>query len=926
MLLARLADDVEGANGLALSLLLRRVAGAGRLASAVAAARRLCDWMIVRRQPLGYALAGLLLALTLITAHAACGLLPSTYALYSGSDIKDDKSVKINGSKLSAAKSGANAYKSDGKGVAVSLTLPDVPAFVASSGATSLSTTGTVAAGSYNQITANSGASFSGGTYYINKLIALSGAQVTLAAGTYYIGSLEASATSSGFRIAVASGPVRLIIGTQLLSGGTGTLLNSGGVADNLRIFLASGASFTVGDSANMAGFVLGSSTTNTVTLGKTAVFKGAILHPGTAKDSLKLGGGTLITFGATEQAALSALSSCLPVDTPTTGRFDAFEPSTSSGSTTGKIRTKVAGQAFTVALVALKNSGTAVDTSFTGSVTAAVFDASDESTAVQSASGCRSGWLTKPALASGTFNFGAGNQGRITSGNLTVADAWKNLRVRVTSGTGGSQLVGCSSDNFAVRPASFSAPVATDATWQTAGTARTLNNSSATGGVVHAAGRPFRVQVNALDASGNVETTYTGSPALVLQACTLPSPCTSEGEAGLAVALNAAVSGTASTDTAAYSEAGVFTAYASDLSWAAVDADDGSSMAERSIVSSAVTIGRFVPDRYALALANTPALAPAQGSACTGSANSSFTWIGQPFGWAVPPDISVTAENAAGETLTQYTGTLFKLSNPATPPTWTVQAASNAPANAALTLSGLTMTQPTGADGVGTASFGSAAVFRFTRPTTPVAPFQAVISLTNIQMADTSESGITIGTEAPLTIDGGGTGIEFQGTNAAGANQQLYGRLQLAGAHGDSRRPLSLVYETQAWSGAAWYRNQRDSCLTPVASIVALSSWANGNVCDASVSSVSQAARGQGLVKLSAPTVARSVRVSANLRLGTASGTSCVNGGSVTATSAGLSWLQGPWTSATGSYDTDPGARATWGRQRSDILMRREQ
>jgi len=182
-----------------------------------------------------------------------------------------------------------------------------------------------------------------------------------------------------------------------------------------------------------------------------------------------------------------------------------------------------------------------------------------------------------------------------------------------------------------------------------------------------------------------------------------------------------------------------------------------------------------------------------------------------------------------------------------------------------------------------------------------------------------------TIASASSLVINGGGSGIEFTGTNAAGANLQTYGRLQIMSVQGDSRRALSMVYEAQAWSGAAWYRNQRDSCVQPPAGSVAMSNWGSGlSACDVSVSAVTRATRGQGLIQLGAPVAARSGGLDVALRLGAASGSVCVAGASQASTSAGLPWLQGPWTSAP-NYSSDPVGRATFGRLRVDSLIRRE-
>lgn len=604
-------------------------------------------------------------------------------------------------------------------------------------------------------------------------------------------------------------------------------------------------------------------------------------------------------------------------------GGFNVFDSSTLTGLLTGAIQTKVAGAAFSLDVIALNTARTGLLTTFTGAVAIDILNGSDNSGALSASTGCRSTWTVIQTLA-GTRLFGLLNAGRLTVTGLTENNAWRDVRIRVThTPASGAPVIGCSSDNFAIRPASFSAPVASDADWRTAGSTRSLANASAAGGNVHAAGRPFRVAFNALNALGAVTTGYTGSPSLVFEACSLPATCAGASAASLVAPLSVSA-GAVSSVSATYSEAGSFSASAQDSTFAAVDALDGTPLSSRLIRSTSAVIGRFVPDRYLLNLSNAPVLAPGQGSACTTRSDWNFTWVGQPFAWATAPVITVTAQDANGQTVQQYAGSLFKLAASAVSLTW----GSNAPVGAPLSVTGQTVALAATGAGQASLSFGTAASFVFTRPLAPLAPFNAVISAT-VSLADASEAGVSgngsINALAPLIINGAGAGIEFTGGNAAGANLLTYGRLQLSNAHGDSRRPLSLLYEAQAWSGAAWYRNHRDSCLQPAAAAVVMSNWSAGlTTCDVSLVTVSRASRGQGAVQLNAPVAAKTGGLDVSLRLNAASGTGCVAGGSVAGASAALPWLQGPWTSAP-DYLSDPLVRASFGRLRTDSLIRRE-
>jgi MSHA biogenesis protein MshQ len=643
--------------------------------------------------------------------------------------------------------------------------------------------------------------------------------------------------------------------------------------------------------------------------------------------DAAAVAAGTVAARNATASGSAENVGQSVAL-TPSAGgstspsSFNVFEPATAAGAADGVIRTKVSGQAFDLDLVALDAARTAVLSSFNGTVSVELLDAGSDSGALDAASGCRSSWSTIRSLGSPVF--GSADNGRIRLAGIVEPGAWRKLRVKVSYGPpGGATVAGCSTDAFAVRPAGFGTPLASDADWRTAGGTRTLANASAPGGIVHAAGRPFRVSFAALDANGAVVPSYDGAPSLVFAGCVLPAACTTASAASLAAPL-AVAGGVASTDAATYAEVGAFAAYAQDASFAAVDAGDGSDAAQRTIQSASATIGRFVPDRYLLALTTVPEFAPGQGTACTGSASSNYTWIGQPFAWRVAPVVTVTAQNAAGSTTGQAEGSLFTLGASGVTLAWS----SNAPAAAPFVASGQTVTVAGTGGGAGTIAFGTGAVFRFTRPMTPVSPFGAVIGLA-VDVADATDSAVSgngaIGSVASLTIDAGGAGIAFEGGNAAGANHVAYGRLQLASAHGDSRRELWLPYEVQAWSGSAWTRQQRENCLQPAATTIAMSGWGGElSACDVSVVSVGRVARGQGLVRLGAPLAGRTGGVDLAFRLGSASGSVCTAGASVPTASAGLGWLQGPWTSAP-AYTSDPAGRASFGRMRVTTLIRRE-
>ncbi len=493
-------------------------------------------------------------------------------------------------------------------------------------------------------------------------------------------------------------------------------------------------------------------------------------------------------------------------------GNFNAFETSTGSGSTSGPIRTKVAGQSFAtgngatsgnVDLVSL--SGGAL-TNYNGNVTVQFLDAHDDSGTMDT-KGCRSTWSvisTDSGLAAFTQNFP--NVNRVTIATKTPVNSWPSVRVKVINATDATRY-GCSSDPFSIRPAylSTNSVVAQDATWTTSGTARTLPNTSsmsASGGVVHAAGAPFNISgIVARNTAGTATSNYQGQPTLVPGNLVLPDPsyCIANGYSCLPGAFNVSTwsysSGALSSGNASYSEAGAFSWEVEDRSFAAVDAAD-STKAQRYFRSNSVTYtGRFVPASFQVNL-NTPTLRTfgVTDSSCHASASAprrTFTYLGQPFGYATSPSVTVRAMNAATPpAVTQnYLGTvgsggIWSLasalaynagSSSCTAPTANCTVAwangqtqltatyavmpvspgwdsSSLPANAA------TLAAPaSGVGGAGTLTFGGSDALALRRVTaTPVAPFNADISL-SLVLADTSEAAVS---GNPSSIAGSAGGV----------------------------------------------------------------------------------------------------------------------------------------------------------------------
>jgi len=604
-----------------------------------------------------------------------------------------------------------------------------------------------------------------------------------------------------------------------------------------------------------------GSSATLTITA--TATVVGTITNTATAASS---------TFDPTPGNNSDSVSVVVVSPGAT---LDAVEVGAAAGTA---IRTKVAGSGFSLDLLAL-TSGGAIATTYNKTVTVELVDASSSGT-------CSAMTLLQSAGSHTFTGSGGGNDnGRVTFA-FNYPNAARNVRVRLTD-NGSPSITACSTNNFAIRPASLAAFAVRDADSVTAGTTRSLGNTAASGGNVHKAGQPFRIDATAVNAASAATSGYDGSPAVSLTACVLPvSSCTL---GTLTTGPWSVAAGVVTTTTASYSEAGAFTVKLLDTTFAAVD-DLDSSTAERYFESAALNVGRFVPDHFTLTTANTPVLKTFNDTTC---AARSFTYIGQPFGYVTAPEATITAQNAAGGTTTNYNGALWR-------PT-----AAHTYASVSGTLDTSLTTAPTVSsnnNGTGSAVVASTDVLAYTRNlTTPQAMFNANLSLT-MSVSDTSESAVSgnsvVSTVTAAVFDGSGSGIAFDS-----GSQFRYGRLRLFNAHGSELLDLPVPMSSQYWNGTTFALNTADNCTTIAAGDIGLGNYQKNLASGETAVSISgRFSGGNSNLKLSQPGAGNNGSVDLTVDL--------------SAAGADQSYLQGKWLGA--NYDQNPVARATFGVYKS--------
>ena len=619
--------------------------------------------------------------------------------------------------------------------------------------------------------------------------------------------------------------------------------------------------------------------------------------------------------LGAADQGIVHMMA-LRPAPPSTPGRFNAFDSSTAGGAITGNLQTRVAGVALSFDVVAIDPALTGVLTTFAGTVLVELLDASNNTGAMNATTNCRATWTTVIGTVSPNPVFGGADNGRKTV-TITVPNVYRDVRVRVTyPATGVATAQGCSTDNFAIRPASLSVAIS-DATWDTAGTTRALNNAVATGGTVHKAGRPFTIRIT--PAPGTA-TNYDGDVSVSSLACVLPAGC-ANGTLSVGTFANAG-SGVRESTTASYTEAGTFNVTLIDDTFANVDSGDGTPAnctgAGRYVCPAAATaVGRFVPDHFAFTLPTAPQFRTFN---MTCAAGRSFTYVGAPFGYATVPAATVEARNAAGNITTNYRGTLFKLTTGDLTQNYTM---------AGQTITTALSTPALTAIGNGTATFTANTADRITiqrNNATASAPFNGAIELRWIA-EDNNELAlngtITTSPGTGFVFDGGGGGIAFDS-----GTQFRYGRLRVANANGSQLTVLPVLMEAQYYNGSTFITNAADNCTTLANNNVAFAFTGNLGACETSVNGAGTLVSGRRTLVLSPPGNNNDGAATLTVNLTNAGlGSTCtaVGGAGPAATGANLLYLQGNWSG--GTFTLNPSGRATFGvfRGSDEVIFIRE-
>jgi MSHA biogenesis protein MshQ len=428
-------------------------------------------------------------------------------------------------------------------------------------------------------------------------------------------------------------------------------------------------------------------------------------------------------------------------------------------------------------------------------------------------------------------------------------------------------------SDSFVAAPHHLRVVATTDGTTP-------LDNATSSGLPSWKAGEDFSIEVAGVCADGSVtlnfaaETTFNAIAANPAAGVFTGGPLAAGDYSG----------GTA-TGTAAYSEVGTVTlqAEAADYLGSGID-----------VIGSAV-IGRFTPDHFDVSLNN-----PVFATACDGG----FTYIGEAFGYAVAPVITVTAKNRQGGTTENYAGEWWKIDST------TLTGKTYSSATGTIDISGLPAADPVISvlgGGMGLLTFDAGGGLRFVR-NAPTAPFDAEISLA----IDVLDADGIAATANPVTFGeaAAGNGIPFDSGKA-----MRWGRLSLKNAYGSELLALPMALRAEYFDGSAFVRNPDDGCTSLALTQLTLN---NGTT---SVSGDQPVAVGTG--SSSATLLSPMVAGDAGLSFSAPGDDGFID---VQLDLSLLPWLRYDW-DGDGLHDNDPQGRATFGiyKSRPSLIYRRE-
>ena len=477
---------------------------------------------------------------------------------------------------------------------------------------------------------------------------------------------------------------------------------------------------------------------------------------------------------------------------------FDAVEPGALPQT---PLYTKLSGVSFSLDVLALLDA-TNINTDYVNTVSVDLVDATT--------SACPTG----AGLTSTTdIAFTLADSGRKPLA-FNYPDAARNVKVRVRAG---ASAPACSTDNFAIRPQSFSI------------SSSSATNTELTGTPILVAGLPFDLTATALPG-------YTGTPEIdPVQLTGSPIAGILSGSFGPATA----GFGSSTGSDFRYTEVGHFGLNQNavyDDSFTSVDQPDdcyagfGNSLStgrygcafgsvDVPLIVGNSGFGRFVPARF-LITDNSPRFQDACGGV--------FTYIGQPFTFENDPQLTVIAVNEADEITNNYGLDYWRLGTSLSGRSYTNNASTTLGIN--VVASGSVIWSGTDdSDGTGIAALNGVQL-SYEKLTVPHLPFDVDVDLDFAATDLTDADGVCYDPENDAVCN------EYSIGSITGTEQR-FGRLQLQNAYGPETLALSVPLQAEYYLSGSFIANADDDCTALTATTHLQSSsdvgttWQAGNL-----------------------------------------------------------------------------------------------
>jgi hypothetical protein len=456
-----------------------------------------------------------------------------------------------------------------------------------------------------------------------------------------------------------------------------------------------------------------------------------------------------------------------------------------------GKLYTKTTAQSFAFDIVAL-DATNKQETQFA--------DLTDHTVTVELVDASNDGLCASyPSISMGGVTFTASDLGRVNSKLMASSAAYSNVKCRITDTTDELTVSGCSTDSFVIRPVGFSIVTSN------------MNNASTGAGITAKAGRDSFTITASTETMG-----YNGTPKINSTLYDHNNTAQVNKLSGVFTTTDKSI-GKSVGSNFKYDEVGLVTFAANDIYDDSFTSSDQlnadcivGSFANHLVngkvgcnfgYNAAFTIGRFIPDHFDVVL-NAPEFS---------TANSTFTYIGQPVMYTTAPVAILTAKNALGVTTENYTGSYWKV-NP-TDTSFGITPIYTEANHALMIIDNGAPAAIDGGDGSGTLRFSdtSSAILAVTKSAL-TAPFNAEIAL-SFTLVDTdgvevvNVNGLPQANPIVFGAPSAGNGISFSGTK-----EQRWGRIALDNAYGSELMPLTVPLSIEYYDGHNFIKNFADN------------------------------------------------------------------------------------------------------------------